>query len=339
MTASILPQLDLLADPVRARLLILLEPRELSVGDLGEILQVPQPTVSRHLKSLGEAGWVTSRPEGTTRFYRAAVQPGALAQLWELVRQDIGATADARRDASRARHVIARREAEQTFFEGSAGEWDQIRTELFGGRVELLPLLGLLDPRAVVGDLGAGTGQLAAAIAPFVSRVIAVDGSPAMLGVARARLRGTGNVELRQGQLASLPIEDGTLDIAILSLVLTYVPEPGDVIAEAARVLAPCGRLLLVDLERHEQVELRQRFGQQWPGFTTSDVLGWLSAAGLVAPRVLPLPADPAARGPLLFAASAMKQDDAAQTTNDQRLTTTNDPRSTNDRPRPPQHP
>lgn len=307
MTTSLLPQLDLLADPVRARLLILLEPRELSVGDLGEILQASQPTVSRHLKALGEAGWVTSRAEGTTRFYRAEQQPGPAAQLWELVRDEIAATADARRDAARARHVIARRQATNAFFEGSAGDWDAIRAELFGGRVELLPLLGLLDSRAVVGDLGAGTGQLAGTIAPFVSRVIAVDASRAMLDVARTRVRDIGNVELREGQLESLPIDDGALDLAILSLVLTYVPEPGDVIAEAARALAPGGRLLLVDLDRHDQVELRQRFGQRWLGFAASEVLGWFAKAGLAGGRVLPLPADPAARGPLLFAASAGK--------------------------------
>lgn len=308
MTASLLPQLDLFVDPLRARLLILLEPRELSVGDLGDILQIPQPSVSRHLKTLHKAGWVTSRAEGSTRFYRAVQQGEAAAQqLWELVRHDIAGTADARRDAERARHVIARREARDNFFEGSAAEWDTIRTELFGGRVELLPLLGLLDPGARVGDLGAGTGQLALTMAPFVSRVIAVDGSRAMLDVARTRLRGTTNVELRHGQLESLPLEDAVLDLAILGLVLTYAPDPGQVVAEAARTLAPGGRLLLVDLDRHDQVELQQRFGQQWPGFAASDVHAWLATAGLGSVRVLPLPADPAARGPLLFAASASK--------------------------------
>jgi ArsR family transcriptional regulator len=308
MATSLLPQLDLFADPIRARLLILLEPRELSVGDLGDILQIPQPTVSRHLKALCESGWLTSRAEGTTRFYRAErpAQP-ASAQLWELVRQDIAATADARRDAERGRHVIARREAGSTFFDGSAGEWDAIRAELFGGRVELLPLLGLLDPDAVVGDLGTGTGQLALTLAPFVARVIAVDGSPAMLDVARARLRGATNVELREGQLESLPIDDASLHLAVLSLVLTYAADPGQVIAEAARTLRPGGRLLLVDLDRHDQVELRQRFGQRWPGFAADDFRSWLSAAGLVSPRVLPLPPAPDARGPLLLAASAVK--------------------------------
>lgn len=308
MATSLLPQLDLFADPVRARLLILLEPRELSVGDLGEILQIPQPSVSRHLKALNEAGWVTSRADGSTRFYRTVRPAGAAAQqLWELVRQDIEGTAEARRDAERGRHVIARREARDSFFEGSAGEWDAIRTDLFGGRVELLPLLGLLNANAVVGDLGAGTGQLSQAMAPFVSQVIAVDGSPAMIEVARTRLAGTANVELRHGQLEALPVATATLDIAILSLVLTYARDPGLVVAEAARTLVPGGRLLLVDLDRHEQVELQQRFGQQWPGFGAADVLAWLDNAGLARSRVLPLPPDPSARGPLLFAASASK--------------------------------
>ncbi len=310
MTASLLPQLDLFTDPVRARLLLLLEPREMSVGDLSEVVQLPQPTVSRHLKALNDAGWVTLRADGTSRLYRALSQGqgGALPRLWELVRTEVSASPEAKKDAERARHVLARREArERGFFDGSAGQWDEVRRELFGARAELLPLLGLLDPDAVVGDLGTGTGHLALALAPFVSNVIAVDGSAAMLGVARARLAGVGNVELREGQLEALPIEDGLLDLSVLSLVLTYAASPGDVIAEAARVLKPGGRVLLMDLLEHEQVELQQRFGQRWPGFASSDIEAWMTNAGLAEARVVPLPPEMKARGPLLFAAAARK--------------------------------
>ena len=310
MTQSLLPQLDLFADPIRGRLLLLLEPQELSVGELGEVLQAPQPTVSRHLKALAEAGWVSSRSEGTSRLYRADAdgRPAALADLWRLVRGEVEATADARRDAERVRHVLATRKGKGAdFFQCAATQWDALRAELFGARVELLPLLGLLEPGLVVGDLGCGTGHLAVAMAPFVQRVVAVDGSQAMLDVARARLGDVRNVDLRRGDLESLPIRDNELDIAMLSVVLSYAADPAAVLAEAARALQPGGRLLVADLMPHDQVELRQRFGQRWQGFSSETVRTWLESAGFTSVRYLPLPAEPSARGPLMFAASAVR--------------------------------
>jgi ArsR family transcriptional regulator len=309
MTTALLPQLDLFADPVRARLLLLLEPQELSVGELGEVLQAPQPTVSRHLKALADAGWVSSRAEGTSRLYRAALddRPAALAGLWRLVRAEVAEGAEARRDAERVRHVLASRRGKAgDFFACAASRWDTLRAEFFGARVELLPLLGLLPADAVAGDLGCGTGHASLAMAPFVGRVIAVDGSQAMLDVAATRLAGASNVELRQGDLAALPVRDGELDVALLSVVLSYADDPAAVLAEAARALRPGGRLLLADLMPHEQVELRQRFGQRWQGFSQDTVRGWLARAGFTDVRYVPLPAEPGARGPLLFAASAV---------------------------------
>ena len=310
MTTALLPQLDLLADPVRRRLLLLLEPQELSVGDLAEVLQLPQPTVSRHLKALAEQDWVTGRAEGTSRLYRADAhsRPPALGELWRLVRSAVEASADARRDAERVRHVLARRQAREGFFAGAASQWDELRIELFGGRVELLPLLGLLDPAWTVGDLGCGTGHLALAAAPFARRVIGVDGTPAMLDMARARLAGVGNVELRAGELEALPIENGELDLAIISLALAYASDPALVLAEAARALRPGRPLLLTDLMPHDQVELRQRYGQRWQGFAEPVLRGWLDAAGFAAVRYVPLPADQQATGPVMFSVTAWKK-------------------------------
>lgn len=309
MGTSILPQLDLFADPVRARLLLLLEPRELSVGELSEVLQLPQPTVSRHLKALADQGWLTSRSEGTSRLYRADArgQGSALGDLWRLVSEEVASSAESRRDVERVRHVLADRTGRNRFFAGAAGEWDALRAELFGARVELLPLLGLLEPVSVLGDLGCGTGHLALAAAPFVRQVIAVDGSSAMLDVARTRLKGTSNVELREGDLAALPLAQGELDVAVLSVVLCYAADPGAVIAGAARALRPGGRLLVVDLMPHDQVELRQRFGQEWQGFGEPAFREWMNNAGFEGVRYVPLPADARARGPLCFAGSGIK--------------------------------
>jgi len=310
MTTALLPQLDLFADPVRRRLLLLLEPRELSVGDLADVLQLPQPTVSRHLKALAEQDWVTGRAEGTSRLYRADAQsrPAALGQLWLLVRAEVEDSAEARRDAERLRHVLARRHARDAFFTGTASEWDKVRVELFGGRAELLPLLGLLEPTWTVGDLGCGTGHLALATAPFVRRVIGVDGTPDMLDVARTRLAGVRNVELRLGQLEALPIESAELDLAIISLELAYAADPALVLAETARVLKPGRALLLTDLQPHAQVELRQRYGQRWQGFAETVLRGWLAAAGFTDMRYVALPADQQATGPVRFSVTAWKR-------------------------------
>jgi ArsR family transcriptional regulator len=158
-----------------------------------------------------------------------------------------------------------------------------------------------------VGDLGCGTGHLAVAMAPFVQRVIAVDGSQAMLDVARARLGDVRNVELRRGDLEALPVRDSELDIAMLSVVLSYAADPAAVLVEAARALQPGGRLLVADLMPHDQVELRQRFGQRWQGFSSDAVRAWLESAGFTSVRYMPLPAEPSARGPLMFAASAVR--------------------------------
>lgn len=308
---SLVEQLPVLADPVRARLLLLLEPRELAVGDLSAALQLPQSTVSRHLRALLDGGWVTGRSEGTSRFYRAdpAALAPALAELWALVRREAAGTADARRDGERVRQVLAARRPRGGYFAGAAGQWDALRGELFGGRAELLPLLGLLPADAVVGDLGCGTGHFALAASPFAGRVIGVDGTPEMLAVARTRLAGIRNVELREGPLESLPVKAGELDLAVLALVLGYVEEPRAVIAEAARALRPGGRLLVVDLRPHDRGEFRRSLGQRWQGFGEKPMLTWFAAAGLEG-RWRPVPPDPAARGPLLFAADAVRKRD-----------------------------
>ncbi|CAN5271456.1 metalloregulator ArsR/SmtB family transcription factor [soil metagenome] len=307
---AIFDRMAALADGTRSRLLLVLERHELTVGELCAVLQLPQSTVSRHLKVLADDGWVLSRAEGTSRRYRMLADrlDSAAKRLWQLVREQVAGMPAADQDAQRVRSVLAeRRSTSQEFFSSTAGQWDRVRTELFGHRADLRALLGLLDEEWTVGDLGCGTGQVAESLAPFVRRVIAVDDSSAMLAAARKRLSDLENLDLRSGDLAALPVADGELDAAVLFLVLHHIVEPAQIVAEVARVLRPGGRLLLVDMTPHDRAEYRQRMGHMWQGFSAEQVAGWLEAEGLGSVRYQPLPADPEAKGPTLFAASARR--------------------------------
>ena len=307
--ATVFQRLSSLSDETRGRLLYVLEERELTVSELVAILQLPQSTVSRHLRILADEGWATGRAEGTKRYYRRTnrLEPEA-RQLWEVVKASLSGSAEVEQDRERAREVVARRRTRsQEFFRTAAGKWDALRAELFGARPELPALLALLDPDWVVGDLGCGTGQLAETVAPYVRRVVAVDESPDMLEAARRRVEGApeGNVEVREGRLESLPVGDGELDAAVFSLVLHYVPEPQRALEEAARVLAPGGRLLWIDMVAHGREEYRERMGHVWQGFTEEQVREWTEAGGFEGVRYRHLPMDEEAAGPLLFVAAA----------------------------------
>jgi ubiquinone/menaquinone biosynthesis C-methylase UbiE len=307
-TLAILDDLSALADITRDRLLLVLEAHELTVSELCTVLQLPQSTVSRHLKSLADAGWVVSRAEATSRLYSMAktdLSAGS-RQVWLVVREQIADSPAALEDHRRMQAVLAqRRSRSQEFFSSAAGRWDHLREEFFGATFHLQALAGLLDRRWTVGDLGCGTAPITAAIAPFVTRVVAVDGSPEMLAAARRRLAGVSNVELRRGDLEALPVSDGELDAAILTLVLPYLSSPPKVLAEVARALGNGGRILLTDLVPHDRESFRQQLGHQWLGFSETQITEWLSAAGFREIRVHRLPPSAEAKGPGLFVATA----------------------------------
>ncbi len=301
---SLFDSLAVLGEPVRCRALLVLEGAELTVSELCDVLQLPQSTASRHLKALAEDGWVRVRPEGTRRLYSAgsAVEAERTAGLWSLLRPEVVASPAAVDDARRLEAVLAeRRSGSEEFFSSSAGEWSQMRRELFGGRFDLEALVALLSPDLVVGDLGTGSGEIAATLAPFVHRVIAVDASEAMLETAAERLSGFDNVELRRGRLEQLPIPDRSLDVAFLGLVLHHLAEPEAVIAEAARALAPGGRLVVLEMHQHERDDYRQAMGHVWLGFEPDQLAQWATRAGLRAEPAVSLSPDPAAKGPGLY--------------------------------------
>lgn len=308
--SAVLDRLPALVDPTRARLLHLLAQQELTVGELCSVGQLPQSTVSRHLKMLSDEGWVASRAEGTSRYYRMNPNLGeGPKQLWDLVATDLSRGSQAQADTTRMRAVVANRRARSTaFFARAAGDWGKIRDAVFGERASLIGLVGLVDETWTIGDLGCGTGHLTRLLAPFVQRVIGIDASPAMLELARTHAGELANVELRGGELEQLPLDDASLDAAILALVLHNVADPPAALREAVRVLRPGGRLLVLDMTPHDREDLRQRLGHVWQGFSVDQMTRWMQEAGCGRARYVPLPPDLTTEGPSLFAATGIKQ-------------------------------
>ena len=306
----IFDDLSVLADQTRSRMLLVLERHEVTVGELGAVLQLPQSTVSRHLKTLADANWVSSRRDGTSRYYTLALdeRDAATRRLWALLRDQVAGTPGADQDARRLKGVLTRRQTKsEEFFASASGQWDRLREDLFGRTSALRSLPALVDPEWTVGDLGCGTGQTSEALAPFVAKVIGVDRSSEMLQSARRRLKEWPNVDLRRGALEELPIADGQLDAALLMLVLHHVPDPSAALAESARVLRRGARMVICDMLPHEHEEYQQQMGHIWLGFGESQIARLLGAAGYTRIRFVPLPADPEAKGPALFVASAVR--------------------------------
>ena len=305
---SVFDHMATLSDPLRCRLLLLLERHELTVSEMCAVLQLPQSTVSRHLKTLADASWVVSRRDGTSRYYSLSLDeldPGA-RRLWPLIREQVASTAGADRDEARLASVLERRRSKSAeFFSSASGQWDHLRADLFGSAFHLHALLGLLDPAWRVADLGCGTGQLTALVAPHVRQVIGVDGSADMLHEARRRFDRQSNVDLRLGTLEALPIDDGQVDIVLMALVLHHLPDPGRALKEAARVLRRGGRVLIIDMLPHDRAEYQQQMGHVWLGFSEEQTTKLMTAAGFADVRVRPLPLDPDAKGPALFVAVA----------------------------------
>ena len=296
-----------LADPTRLRLVRLLERHELGVADLCDVLQLPQSTVSRHLKVLADQAWVRSRRQATNHLYRTILDEldAPARRLWVLAREQTDHWPTVEQDRLRlAERLRARETNSEEFFAGAAAEWDRLRGELYGREFTHAAMLALLPPETVVADLGCGTAAAAAQLAPHVKRVIAVDNSAAMLKAARKRTAGLSNVDLRRGDLSALPIDPASCDAAILLLALTYVEEPAAVLSEVRRILKPGGRAVVVDLLPHDRDDFRRQMGQVHPGFEPGAFGQMMLNAGLVSPSARPLPPEAGVKGPALFIAT-----------------------------------
>lgn len=307
---AVVDQLLVLSDPIRVRMLAILDGNELTVSELCDVVQLPQSTVSRHLKTLADGEWVNSRRDGTSHFYTLPtddIDPAA-KRLWDVVREQVTSSSAAAQDDRRLKQVLAKRRTQsEAFFSSAAGQWDRLREELFGETTHLKAIAGLLDSSLVVGDLGCGTGAMSEWLSVFCGRIIAVDSSKEMLQAARKNLAGRKHVELRHGSLEKLPIDNGELDVALMILVLHHMPEPKRVLEEAARSLKPGGRLLILDMMPHDREDYRQTMGHVWLGFSEKQIVQWLHAAGFKDVQWRAMPPESKAKGPSLFVATARR--------------------------------
>jgi len=304
-------RLSALGEAWRLRLLRLLEAEELSVGEIARVMQLPQSTVSRRLKTLADGGWIARRSEGTATLYRFLLDDldeGARA-VWLVVREQLGQDPQLEEDRRRLAAVLAERRVDsQTFFGRVAGDWDQVRESLFGSNFTATALLSLLPPQWTVADLGCGSGNVAELLAPVVRRVIAVDQSEAMLAAARERLGETANVDIREGDLLNLPMEDASVDAAVFALTLHHVEDPAAALREARRVLregaSGGGVALVLDMTSHERDEYRQTMGHVHLGFSAEALHELLTGAGFARAAARPLESNPDAKGPGLIVAT-----------------------------------
>ena len=292
--SSTLPPSDrfqALADPTRLRILALLRLMELSVGELAQILGQSQPRVSRHLKILGDAGVLERRKEGSWVFLTLADAGGA-APLFALIDEWADAATEAlfASDAARTESIRAERaEAANRYFAGHAEVWDQIRSlHVAESEVEraIDDALGRRSLGRLV-DVGTGTGRMIELFGPRAAQAIGIDRSSEMLRLARVKLESAGiHSSLRQGDMYSLPLADQSADHVIIHQVLHYAHSPATAIAEAARVLAPGGTLLVVDFAAHDREELRATDAHIRLGFQDEVMAGWFAAAGLEVDQV-----------------------------------------------------
>jgi SAM-dependent methyltransferase len=298
--------LQVLSEPLRTRILRVLEEDEvgITVGELARVLSAPQSTVSRHLKVLDQAGWLTRNAAGPSSLLRLdrTGLPEPLGALWSVVREEPDDAYES--DLRRLHAILALRREDPTHFFGQvAGRWEEVRRTLYGTRYQLGSLLGLLSASLVVADLGCGTGETIATLAPHVRRAIGVDREGAMLERARARTAGIDNVELRQGDLTDLPLRAHEVDAALATLVLHLVPDTEAAFRELGRVVEKKGTVVVTDLQPHDQDELRATMGHAHLGFAEEDLRRFARAGGLKLVRYQPLPEEDEVVGPPLFVA------------------------------------
>jgi ArsR family transcriptional regulator len=295
---SLLAALRATAEPTRLRLLTLCAHSDLTVSDLTRILGQSQPRISRHLKLLCNAGVLGRYRQGSWAYFRLA-EDGPGAELGRTLVDSIpGDDQTLALDLARlaaVRAARARRAAD--YFRRNAAQWDGIRA-LYVDEAEVERQLLELLPESEVQellDIGTGTGRIVELFGPRVKRAVGVDLSHEMLLVARANLDRAGlrNCMVRHADMYQLPHAAASFDGVTIHQVLHFAEHPGDVIAEAARVLRPGGRLVIADFETHDMEDLGSEHAHRWLGFAPATVQDWCADAGLEPAEPLRLPGTP----------------------------------------------
>ncbi len=271
-----------LADPTRLRVVALLRRMELSVGELAQVLGQSQPRVSRHVRILVDAGVATRRREGSRVFLTPAASSVTIPLFAVIDAGGEGHRAVA--DAARLSAVRAdRTAAAERYFAAHADQWDAIRSlHIAESAVESRVCALLGDDVGRLVDIGTGTGRMIELLSAAARQATGIDRSPEMLRLARAKLSGAVTpVEFRQADVGALPIADTSADTVLLHQVLHYLPAPEIALGEAARIVAPGGRLLIVDFASHDREELRTQDAHARLGFSDAQIGHWLAAAGL----------------------------------------------------------
>ena len=282
-----------LADPTRLRIMRLLGSMELAVGEVAQVLGQSQPRVSRHIGILCDAGLAERRREGSWVFLRAGANSGeapplsrAVAELLvEAEAADAQFAEECRQDRRKLAEIREHRESEAlAYFSDHAEDWDELRRMHSSDEAVEAALARALETRPLgrLLDIGTGTGRMAELFAERAERIVALDKSLAMLRVARAKLQHlpAERVELVQGDFGSLPFAADSFDTVLFHQVLHFAQAPATVLAEAARVTRPDGRVAIVDFAAHQREELRDRHAHARLGFEDSALAGMLDAAG-----------------------------------------------------------
>jgi ArsR family transcriptional regulator len=283
------------AEPTRLRLLALAAGGQFCVMEFAEILGQSQPRLSRHLRLLDEAGLLERAREGTNTWFTlppAATPGGGLARmiLARVPEDDAGLVAD-RRQAARVLAERARVASET--FQRAGADWDEMRAlNLPVEAVEAALLAALPETIDYLLDIGTGTGALLERVASRATAALGVDASRTMLALARTRLARArlGHCAVRQGDMYRLPLADGAFDVVVMQMVLHYAEDLDGVMAEAKRVLAPGGRLVIVDLAKHDDAASFNRLAHRWPGFADTVMVDLLARIGLSIHRAETVP-------------------------------------------------
>ena len=269
-----------LSDDTRLRIFNLLMKHELNVNEIVSSMNMGQSRISRHLKILSDSGLVKSRRDGLCVFYSAAAD-GRVKGFINLTAGLIAGDPEMKKELERLELILKERAKEKIrYFDRIAPDWDMIKGDIIGNADIAGAIVSNSKRAEVAVDLGCGTGGLMLEIRKRAKRVIGVDRSQKMLDEARRRLPQGDSFELRLGELDHLPMRDGEADLAVINMVLHYLPSPRDCIKEAARILKKRGHLVIADLDTHENEEMRLKYGHRWLGFGAEEMKRWLVSSG-----------------------------------------------------------